>query len=294
MTKECAILVNTRNRATELALLLQSLRTSFYQDFDVFILDDKSNNPNENYHFFNCLVNRLKQEGHKVFIKYNSFNLGVTRARQAIVDWALSIEKYEYLVRLDDDVIIEPDYLDRLKYVIERGYDMASGVTVPMVQPTFKRDPKFLKGIANRVILDEQGNYIMNGDDCGQEYTESIIIPAHHFRSCCMYKSIIHEKANYLPSKLSMNGFREEQIFSYRILMAGFKIGVDTKAVNWHIICPSGGERPTMDMVPFNQGILEEFTKENKEELNKLFTHEDMPGELELTKENNLIDRSKK
>jgi GT2 family glycosyltransferase len=289
--KETAILINTLSRVTELSLLLQSLRTSEYQDFDVFILDDAGSNPNENYHFYNCVVNRLKSEGHKVFTKRNEFNLGVTKARQKRVDWALETEEYKYLCRLDDDCIIEVDYLSKLKKVIEAGYDMASGVTVPMVSPTMKRDPIHLKGIVNRVILDENGKYIMNGDDCGQQYTESVILPAHHFRSCALYKSEIHNKANYLPTRLSTNGFREEQIFSYRILMSGFKIGVDTGALNWHLICPSGGERPTMNMVPFNQQMFEEFTVENKEELNKLFTHENMPSELELTKENNLISR---
>lgn len=290
--RETAILINTRDRVTELALLLQSLRTSEYQDFDVFILDDAGVNPNENYHFYNCVVNRLRNEGHKVFTKRNDFNLGVTKARQAIVDWALSTEEYKYLCRLDDDCLVEPDYLGKLKKVIEEhGYDFASGVTVPMAQPTMKRDPTYLKGIVNRVILDTEGKYIMNGDDCGQAYTSQVILPAHHFRSCAMYKSLIHKKANYLPTRLSTNGFREEQIFSYRILLAGFKIGVDTTALNWHLICPSGGERPTMNMVPFNQKVLEDFTIEHKEELNKLFTHENMPSELELTKENNLISR---
>jgi len=288
--KETAILINTLNRVTELSLLLQSLRTSNYQDFDIFILDDKSNTPNENYHFFNCIVNLLRSEDHKVFIKYNEFTLGVTKARQAIVDWALSIEDYKYLVRLDDDIIIEKDYLGKLKYVIEEeGFDMSSGVTVPAISPTFIREPIFKGNIINRVILDEQGNYIANMDDCGQEYTDRVILPAHHFRSCCMYRSEIHKKANYLPTRLSTNGFREEQIFSYRVLMAGFKIGVDTSALNRHLICPSGGERPTMNMVPFNQEILKDFTKENKDELNKLFTHEDMPDELELKSERNLI-----
>lgn len=287
--KETAILICTKNRVTELTLLLQSLRTSRYQDFDVFIFDDKGDNPNENHHFFNCLINRLRCEDHKVFIKYAPFSLGVSGARQAIVDWALETENYKYLCRLDDDCIIEPDYLDELMEVIEEGYDLATGVTVPMLQPTMVRESKFLNGIANRVILDKDGNYIMNGDDCGMAYVDKQIVPAHHFRSCALYKSEIHKKANYLPTKLSMNGFREEQIFSYRILIEGYKIGCNTSALNWHLIAPSGGERPTMNMVPFNQQIFEEFTRENKDELKKIFTHENMPTELQLRKENNLL-----
>ena len=284
--KQTAILINVKDRPTELTMLLQSLRTQTYKDFDIFILDDCSGTPLNTYHFFNCITNRLVQENHKVFVKRTGFTHGVSKARQKIVDWAK--DDYKYLLRVDDDVVLESDYIERLFKVLDQGYDLASGVTVPMASPTFSRNPKFLKGIVNRVILDEEGNYIMNGDDCGMNYTESVILPAHHFRSCALYKSKIHEKANYLPTKLSAHGFREEQLFSYRLLMQGFKIGVDTQAINYHQLTPSGGERPTTNLTPFNQQILLEYTKEHKDELKKLFPNEPMPTELELTKQTNL------
>lgn len=290
--KRVAILINTKDRPTELFGLLQTLRTSTFQDFDIFIMDDAGGTALTNYHFHNCIINRLKQENHKVFIKRNDFSEGVSKARHKIVQWVKSIDDYELYARLDDDCMLELDYLERLINVLDNhNYDMASGVTVPMAGPTLKRDPKFLNGIANRVILDEEGNYIMNGDDCGIEYTESVIIPAHHFRSCALYKSSIHDKVNYCPTTLCWHGFREEQIFSYKLLLAGYTIGVDTKAINYHQITPSGGERPTQspENTMFNQKQLEEFTKENKEELRKLFPNEPMPTKLELSKSTNLL-----
>jgi len=291
---ETAILINLKDRPTEVALLLQSLRTQTYQNFDIYILDDCSGTPLFNYHFFNCVLNRLKQEDHRVFIQRTDFSEGVSKARHKIINWVKSTPfDYKYYCRLDDDCVLEPDYLERLINVINEGYDLASGVTVPMVQPTTNRDPKFLKGIVNRVILDSEGNYIMNGDDCGIEYSESAILPAHHFRSCALYKSEIHDKVNYCPTTLSWHGFREEQIFSYKLLMEGYKIGVDTKAINYHQMTPSGGERSTQttENTNFNQQQLEKFTKENKEALSKLFPNEPMPSKLELTKQTNLIMR---
>ena len=47
--KDIAILINVRDRPTELVLLLQSLRTQSYQDFDIFILDDQSGTQLINY-----------------------------------------------------------------------------------------------------------------------------------------------------------------------------------------------------------------------------------------------------
>jgi len=283
--KETCILINVRDRPTEIALLLQSLRTQSYQDFDIFILDDMSGTPLNNYHFFNCIVTRLRLEGHKVLIKRTDFVHGVSRARQAIVDWAIK-ENYKYFVRVDDDVILEPDYLKRLHIVILGGYDIASGVTVAMQVPIFKRNPRFLEGVVNRVVLDDRGDYVWNGDDCGMQYTESVILPAHHFRSCAMIKREVHKKVKYYPTKLSHHGFREEQIFSYKALMNGFKIGVDTGAVNFHQLTPSGGERPTTNMTGFNQEQFEIFTKKNKEELRKLFPDKQI-SKQELMKETN-------
>ena len=71
------VLINVKDRPSELALLLQSLRTQTFQNFDVMILDDCSGTPLVNYHFFNCLINRLKQENHKVFIKRTEFSEGI-------------------------------------------------------------------------------------------------------------------------------------------------------------------------------------------------------------------------
>lgn len=275
---ETAILINVRDRPTELALLLQSLRTQTYQRFDIFILDDMSGTPLGTYHFFNCILTRLKSEGHKVIIKRTEFIHGVSRARQTIADYAMQGD-YKYFVRVDDDVVLEQDYLERLKNLM-KDYDIASGITTPMIQPNLKRDPKFVGPIINRVILDKEGNYIFNGDDCGMEYSKSVVLPAHHFRSCAMMKREVHEKIKYYPTKLSTHGFREEQIFSFKALMQGFKIGVDTGAVNYHQLTPSGGERTTSQFTSFNEEVLKDFTKEHLEELNKLF-----PEEPKLDKE---------
>ncbi len=198
--KETCVLINVRDRPTELALLLQSLRTQTYQDFDIYILDDCGGTPLVTYHFFNCIITRLKLENHNVFIKRTEFPHGVSRARQNIVDWAMERD-YKYFLRVDDDVILNYNYIDQLRLVIDEGYDITSGVTPPMQSPTFKRDPEHIGKIMNRVILDKDGNYIMNGDDCGIEYVDPIILPAHHFRSCALIKRSVHEKIKYWPPR---------------------------------------------------------------------------------------------
>lgn len=286
--KEMAIMIAYKDRPTELTMLLESLYYQTYQDFDVFIRDDVSGTPIENYHFLNCIINLLKCSGHKIIIKKNEFPHGVSKNRQALVDDVLE-KDYTLGTRLDDDVILEQDYLERMIKVLEKGYLLASGVTPPMQSPLFKRDPKHVGEVINRVVLDNEGNYIFNGDDCGILYTESKILPAHHFRSSATYYMKIHKKVNYTPTKLTKHGFREEQIFSYKLQMEGYKIGIDTGAIAWHQMTPSGGERfpESNELIQQNQRILEEYTKENKDRLNKIFGQPELTKQ-ELMKETNL------
>ena len=294
-------IINTKDRPTELAMLLQSLLTQTRQDFDILILDDASKIPIEQYHFLRCIITRLKQTDHKVFIKRTMYSEGVVKARQKIVDWARSMPfKWEYYLRLDDDVILEEDYYESLIDVIEdEGYDMASGITVPMAQPTPKRSTKELHGVINRIILKEDGTYLWNGDDCGIEYEEAETLPAHHFRSCALYKAKIHDKVKYYPCPLSQkHGFREEQFFSYKLQQAGYTIGADTGAITWHQMTPSGGERTNTNPanIQFNQEQLEAYTIMHKEELTKIFNSTGPqwnPTKLNLMKASNLTMKPK-
>ena len=66
-------------------------------------------------------------------------------------------KNYKYFLREDDDVVLEQDYIERLLKVIKKGYDFASGVTVPMRKVYMKRDPKFLNGVINRIVVNKTG-----------------------------------------------------------------------------------------------------------------------------------------
>ena len=121
-----AVLICNKDRPTELFGLLQSLRTQTVKNFDIFILDDCSGTPIFNYHFLVCMLNRLNVEGNYVYFDRTEFPHGVSKARQRIVDYALRTKDYEYLMRVDDDVLLEPDYIEKLMQVIHQGYDLSS------------------------------------------------------------------------------------------------------------------------------------------------------------------------
>ena len=262
------IQICTKDRATEVALLLQSLRSQTFKDFSITILDDGSITPLNNFYFIQYLINRLKYENNNVKLIRNDIPSGVSAARQQLVDFTLKNGSEDFICRLDDDVIIEHDYLEKLLEVIETGYDIASGVTTPFVNPDMKRENRFVQPIIGRCVLDKEGKLIMNMDDCGVKYLEEEILPAHHFRSCALFKREVFESGVDYNSRLDKSGFREEQILSFKAILKGFKIGVHTGADARHLMTPSGGRRndDSVDATKFNQNIFEETTKKIFEE----------------------------
>ena len=257
--KEILITIGYKDRPSELCINLFSLYNQTYQDFDILILDDCSGTPLSNYHFLNCIFSLLKMQGHNIFIERSPFPYGVSRMRHECAEFGLK-KGYQMIARLDDDVFCENDYLEKLKQVINQGYDIASGVT-PMPFPQFIRNSDMLK-IGNRVVL-ENGEIKMNSDDYGMMYTDDKIIPSHHFRSSALMKREVLEKIKYYPTRLSNHGFREEEIFSFKAICEGFKIGNHLNAISWHINCQSGGERfaNSNELIKFNETILKEDTK---------------------------------
>jgi len=281
-----AINICTRDRVTELSILLQSLRTQTFKDFDIYILDDASGTMLTVSHFFNCLVNRLKYEDHRVEIHRNGHSRGIAKARQQLVETTLESGEYNAICRLDDDVVLEPDYLERLVEVLGKGYDIASGVTPGMGNMEQSRETRFVRPVINRIVLDEKGVIVFNGDDCGYTFTEAEVVPAHHFRSNAMIKTEVHRKIKY-EDNLAKHSFREETFFSLRALKAGFKIGVDTGAVVYHFCTPSGGERSHASVVEdqlHNERMLNTWVKKNLDP--KEFK---MDKSVDVRKDTNLI-----
>ena len=240
MNNRTTIHIANRDRHTELGLLLQSLRTQTYQDFDIIILDDASGIPVTQCYFLNALFNRIKLEGHKIKLIRNDISYGCCYARNKCIEK----DNFDnlYTLRLDDDVILEPNYIQKLMNVIDCGYDMATGVVPLLVQPEIKREIKFAKPIINEHKFDKEGNLILQKDELGYCYIEDEILPTHQFRTNCLYKSEINKKVRY-PNNLTSVAFREEGFFSFKAILEGYKIGVYTGAIAYHLQTPSGGNR---------------------------------------------------
>jgi GT2 family glycosyltransferase len=240
MQERITLHITSKDRHSELALLLQSLRTQTIQNFDILILDDASGSPVHQCNFISLLMTRMKLEGHKFKMVRNEISHGCCYARNKLIEE----DDFDNTIcmRCDDDVILESDYIEKLMEGIEAGYDMMTGVVPLIGSPELIRETKNLNRIMNTHEFDKDGNLIRNDDECGYCYDEDKIIQTHQFRTNCLYKSEINKKVKY-PTNLSTVAFREEGFFSFGAIIEGYKIGVNTGAVCYHFQTPSGGNR---------------------------------------------------
>ena len=240
MNERISVYVSTRDRSMELYGLLVSLLNQSYKNFDVIIGDGSAPNSILGHHSIQSVCQRLKLEGHGVF-GFSVQLQGVCHSRQECIEkdpWKTN----ELCLRIDDDTIIPPNYIEKLLEGIHAGYDLVSGLTPHCASPEVMRETRFVKPIMNKIEIDAEGNIVKIGDDQALTYDTEEIIPTHHFRSSALYKRKIHDVFNY---KLGLTpvGFREELWMSIRAILAGYKLAVHTGAKYWHLITSSGGCR---------------------------------------------------
>jgi len=261
--KHCVdIMIASKNRITELCLCLQSLQHQTFKNFNIFILDDASDVQYDTQHTFMSLINHMKQEGFNILLFRNNIqNLGVCGARNHLIEKCNMFNKGNIRGRIDDDVILSNDYVERLVKVIEKGYDMSSGVTPYMLLPSVVRRTEFVKPIINDIEVTENGDLLNLRDDCGAMFYDDEVIPAKHLRSCFFYKSEVNDSVMY-EKGLSMTGFREETFFCLKSAFNGFnKMAVDTKAVAYHIQHPAGGCRDKMQQEQYTKNVNADHDK---------------------------------
>ena len=243
--KRVSVHITSKDRSSELAILLHSLLNQTYKAFDICLLDDAFGTPiASNFKFIHDILNRLKLRGHGVQLIRNNISLGVCRARQQLVDEDIWKEN-PYILRLDDDQILEPDYIQRLVTVIEKNpkCGIASGVTPLFSGPDFRRDINNVVPIVNKIELDSNGSISLYNDDCGFLYDGNVVLPADQFRSSALIRRELFDKGLTYPKGLSNTGFREEAYLSLRTILLGWRLYIDLGAIAWHAPAMSGGCR---------------------------------------------------
>lgn len=258
-----SIHICTKDRAGELSLLLQSLRTQTYKKWNIIILCDGSLTNTFHNIVVAKLINRIRLEGHKIKTLRNGIPGGPIKARNKIIENDNYTDD-KLICRFDDDVIPESDYMEKLIDGIELGYDFMSGITPSMETPEMKRKVSFVSPVINEIKFDTEGNITQLNDDCGYSYIEDVVLPTHQFRSGGMLKRELYDSGLRYEQGITL--FREEGFFTARAIFKGFKIGVHTGAKIFHFMNPSGGCRDLysssgFDDMSFRMWMKREYQK---------------------------------
>jgi GT2 family glycosyltransferase len=218
--------ISTKNRYEALSLALLSISNQSYKPKKIIIYDD-SDNPIDmrKVNIFNNIfkILDLKNISWEVIIspkKGQVFNHQTT----------LSMAPTDWIWRIDDDNVVEPDTLYKLIQTIFTKSNVGA-VASCVLHPNATFHPN---ATSSKI------------EDCLFKYASQFC----YFKGI---KSVDHLYSTFLFNKkaakhgycmdLSVVGHREETIFSHEIKRAGYELLVNGEAITWHFQNPTGGIR---------------------------------------------------
>ena len=213
-------LIPTRNRYDFLFQCLQSIAAQTRVPDLLVVADDGEHKDFRTDPIGGPVWRLLMQRGIKCEVRFMSGN-----GQHAAHQWANATTKADLIWRIDDDCIAEPDVLERLEAMM-LAEPLLGAAAGSVIEPG--RYSRFESGS----ILDASCGNVQWESNHGVFYVE-------HLYSSFLYKPhIVNYKYNMSPA-----AFREETIFSHRLLRAGWNLKVDTSIKTYHLKAPSGGTR---------------------------------------------------
>ena len=222
------------SRPEYLGMLLESLRKQTINWWDLFlVIQDESI---IQQYYIQSLLKRLDYEGHRIKI------IGTkTEGIGALRNVALRACDTEIGVRIDDDSICEPDYLEQLYNVLmaESGNKVgAVGGAVPYINQEKKYlppKPKYNEVTEHFIVKDDSIAFYNVG--------YGSYFPADTLRSTYMFYTETMRKVMFPTCFDKLAGFREETLPLIELRMMGYKHWFVPTAICWHFGAPSGGTR---------------------------------------------------
>ena len=158
-----------------------------------------------------------------------------------------NIAGYDYVWRLDDDCVAEPDVLERLLALMDEDVGAVGGA---VYQPD-----KIVTGGTSKIEDFFDGWNIQWGPHQGRRDVDFL------YCSFLYRAGIVHYK-----SDMTNVAYHEETIFTYRLKRAGYRLIADTDIITYHLKSPSGGTRKddnrwayAFDHKEFMRLLAEEF-----------------------------------
>lgn len=247
--------VNTRNRHNVLPMMLGSLLSQTFTDYDIIICD-ASDLPITEHEVCNKMLELIENNGHDVTVLRDN-KIGIPQSYQVMMEHS----DCNLQLRTEDDLWMEPDCLEQLHAAFCKANDKHLGAVAPMT-PQWCHHPhmidhrehncdqwpapgEFANGLRRVVVKDIPSlRYIWEADDqqrCwmpkGPTYEVCVI------HAGALYSKAALQAAGGFSAHFSPVGHREESHVWLRVYLAGYKLLVTTKARVWHLEVWTGGSR---------------------------------------------------
>ncbi len=231
-----SIILPTYNRINTLKECVLSVQSQSYQNWELIIIDDSSTDDVE------IFIQPFILDDMRILYHKNKFKKGLPGSRNV----GISISKYDLILFIEDDLILEPNMLELLL----NAYNTieSSGEPVGAIAPS--RPWIYDKDLSTKEYID---NFLES--PCKRSRYTGIIscnfvpkfqkvmeVPDVH--SCSLYpKKVITEVGGYDEKRYAGNYLYEETDLNFRIMKYKYKLYFEPKAVMYHRITTSGGCR---------------------------------------------------
>lgn len=236
----------SRDRHSYLCSLLVSLLGQTFKDWDVIIQCDDSDESMPNDYQIRSLMDRCSNEGHGWRI-IRSHRQGPHIAHDRSLQMAKDDphRKYKLVCRIDDDIYVRPDYLEKLfnTFLSDKNADLAAVAGVYLDPKRAEREQEAPKGFeADLNYAGKIDHNVMWPYVCPYPKGTGLRFVEHLYSSFMFRVEAACVIGGYCR-KFSQIGHREESDFTYRFYLGGWKQCINPEAIGFHFTAPSGGIR---------------------------------------------------
>ena len=227
-----AILILNWNDKRNTLETLESVRQLQYLNHEVFVVDNGSTDGS---------VEVVSEQFHEVHLIVSPENLGAPAGRNLGLEAILKRSDVDYILILDNDVMLEPRLLDKLVTAAEAQCDLA--IVGPAIY--YYSDPGRIWSAGVSIVFREVTAKKRARERLDWEERGEGIDRVECITGCCMLvKRRVFESVGRFNPQYFMVGFETD--FCYRAAGQGFGSGVVRHAKVWHKVSAStrGGYTP--------------------------------------------------
>ena len=239
-----SIVLPTYNRQVILRECLISVIGQSYKNWEIIVVDDCSSMPIE------AGIKDLMEKDDRIKYCRNVFRRMLPASRNI----GISIAKYDIILFLEDDMVLDPDALRILvdAYQSQQRKDPMFGAIAPSIPFVQYNELKNLDAIKDRLLKERPslndrpftaskltGAMIT---DFNPKYQAVQEVPGAH--ACIMYpKKLLISEKGFKENVYKGNNLREESDMSFRLKKRGYRFYFEPMAIFFHVRVTEGGCR---------------------------------------------------